>query len=68
MARSSVRSVRPGFCHCGCGERTRVPTENDASKGWRRGVPLRWIRWHANVGRRGMRYRSSIEYWQWKTK
>jgi hypothetical protein len=35
-----------GFCQCGCGERTTVPTKTQASLGRVRGVPMRFIRGH----------------------
>ena len=43
--------VEIGYCQCGCGERTTVSKENDASKGWSKGKPLKFIRGHANKGK-----------------
>lgn len=37
-----------GLCQCGCGQATRVAPENDASKGWVRGEPLRFVRGHTH--------------------
>lgn len=40
-----------GICECGCGNATRISTENDSSKGWVRGRSLRFIRGHSgNAG------------------
>lgn len=39
--------IPAGYCHCGCGQRTRIATKNDASKGWVKGQPLRYLREHS---------------------
>jgi hypothetical protein len=46
----TTSNIPVGFCQCGCGLRTRVPTRNHQSKrGYHEfnGVPLRYIRGHA---------------------
>ena len=35
-----------GLCQCGCGGRTRVADHNDSAKGWRKGIPLRYLHGH----------------------
>ena len=35
-----------GLCQCGCGAKTAVPDHTDTSKGWVKGVPLRYIKGH----------------------
>lgn len=35
-----------GLCQCGCGELTTIAPENDSSRGWVRGEPLRFIQYH----------------------
>jgi hypothetical protein len=35
-----------GYCHCGCGEKTNVPTKT--RPGWVRGVPVRFIQGHGS--------------------
>ena len=35
-----------GFCQCGCGKKTAIPAHTDTSKGWVKGVPLRYIKGH----------------------
>lgn len=35
-----------GYCQCGCGQKTRVPTRNDSQKQWIKGVPLRFVQRH----------------------
>jgi hypothetical protein len=35
-----------GFCHCGCGEKTRLAPCSDSSKGWIRGEPKRYVLHH----------------------
>ena len=34
------------LCECGCGATTALAPHNDASKGWIKGQPLRFLRWH----------------------
>jgi hypothetical protein len=41
-----MRVIPLGLCHCGCGGHTRIPIENNRSKGEQKGVPLRFIRGH----------------------
>ncbi len=40
------KSIPFGFCHCGCGQRTRVPKWNCSFYGYKSGVPLRYVRGH----------------------
>jgi hypothetical protein len=35
-----------GYCHCGCGHKTRIPAKSDWRYGWVAGVPLRYIHGH----------------------
>lgn len=35
-----------GFCQCGCGAKTMIPDHSDKSKGWIKGVPLRFLKGH----------------------
>jgi hypothetical protein len=39
--------VPRGFCQCGCGERTRLAPGTDASKGWVKNQPLRFVFGHS---------------------
>lgn len=41
-------TIPTGLCHCGCGEATRIAPCTDASKGWIKGQPLRFRRFHAS--------------------
>lgn len=36
-----------GYCHCGCGEMTRISPNNDRHKGWVKGQPRRFIGNHS---------------------
>jgi 5-methylcytosine-specific restriction endonuclease McrA len=40
-----------GFCECGCGGTTKIADHSDRSKGWVRGVPLRFIDGHRFANR-----------------
>lgn len=49
MAREGLapmQEVPYGFCHCGCGQRTAVADDNDASQGRVKGEPMRYVRFH----------------------
>ena len=44
---SSDQPTAPyGYCQCGCGEKTTVPTRNNAIHGRVKGVPIRYVRGH----------------------
>jgi hypothetical protein len=40
------KSIPAGLCQCGCGGKTSVPGENNASKRWVKGRPLRFVNGH----------------------
>lgn len=37
---------RVSLCECGCGQQTDLAPRNNASKGWVKGEPLRFVRFH----------------------
>jgi len=41
-------NIPEGYCQCGCGQKTKIPTRNDKSKGWIKGVPMPYVRGHYN--------------------
>lgn len=41
-------TVPYGFCHCGCGQKTKVATKNVRKHGYVRGEPYRFIVGHTN--------------------
>lgn len=44
---SESKTIPYGYCQCGCGEKTTVPTKTDRHAGMVRGRPMRYIRGHA---------------------
>ena len=42
----SAAEIPYGFCHCGCGQRTRLATQNHTQFGYVKGQPLRFINGH----------------------
>lgn len=38
--------IEEGYCQCGCGTKTTVPTYSRANKGIVKGKPLKWARGH----------------------
>jgi hypothetical protein len=50
----SEPDIPHGFCHCGCGQRTRIAPRTRSEAGWSRGEPLRYL--HGHSGRKSVRY------------
>jgi HNH endonuclease len=50
---AALNEVPYGFCHCGCGERTKPSKQNVSTRGLVKGEPMRFIYGHAR--RRGPR-------------
>lgn len=58
-----MSSIPEGYCQCGCGEKTRIPGNNDRSKGWIKGKPLRFITGHNLAkGAEHNRYNGGLTY------
>lgn len=43
-----TNEIEPGFCHCGCGGRTKPARQNDPKRGFVKGQPVRFIIGHHN--------------------
>lgn len=43
-----------GYCHCGCGQKTRISPKNDSRSGWVKGEPLSLIRGHQKPTHRSL--------------
>lgn len=54
-----------GLCECGCGQATRVAEYNDASHGYVRGEPLRFVRGHNRLT--GKRITYEVQDWGFET-
>jgi len=35
--------ITPGYCHCGCGEKTNIITHTSKKKGYVKGEYYRWV-------------------------
>lgn len=46
---TSNTEIPYGYCHCGCGQKTRIVSASNASRGLKRGQPLRYINGHNDV-------------------
>ena len=44
----STQEIPCGHCHCGCGQKTSIPTKNDRGRGWVKGQPIRYVNGHQN--------------------
>lgn len=42
--------IQPGFCHCGCGGRTKIATRTRPHLGTVKGQPLRYLQGHGSKG------------------
>lgn len=42
----SETNIPYGFCHCGCGQKTRIAISSNAKRGWIKGEPLHYIHCH----------------------
>lgn len=40
-------SIPHGYCHCGCGQRTKICNNNDKARGRVKGQPFRYLQGHA---------------------
>lgn len=48
--RAPDSTIPAGFCQCGCGQLTRVPTRSSPSRGQAKGVPLMFVHGHNQRG------------------
>lgn len=46
MREHSTPEIPYGYCHCGCGQRTRIARETNRLRGRTPGVPMRFVRGH----------------------
>jgi hypothetical protein len=42
-----MTDVPYGYCHCGCGRKTKVATRNSTIHGYVKGEPFKWLHGHA---------------------
>lgn len=38
-----------GYCHCGCGEKTKLAETDDRPRGWKAGHPLKFLHGHSGI-------------------
>ena len=43
-------TVPYGFCHCGCGEKTKITPQNHTKMGWIKNEPRKFISGHNTSG------------------
>lgn len=46
-----MNEIEYGYCHCGCGQKTKLAPRNRENRGWVKGEPQRFIPGHGNTGR-----------------
>jgi DNA-binding XRE family transcriptional regulator len=42
----TTQNISYGYCHCGCGEQTKLAPRTDSRKDWIKGQPMRYIAYH----------------------
>lgn len=47
-----MRDVPYGFCHCGCGQMTEISRWSDASHGYVKGEPRKYVKGHSGYTKR----------------
>jgi hypothetical protein len=47
-----MKQESQGFCHCGCGGKTKLAQQTNKKFGWVKGEPVRYIMGHQNIGKR----------------
>ncbi len=43
-----MTNIPPGYCQCGCGQRTSIVTQNDPARGYKKGDYKRYVNFHHN--------------------
>jgi len=67
----ATNEIPYGYCHCGCGQKTRVAPRTASHAGWIKGQPLRYINHHHSRQEVNKRFwdkvdkRGPDECWEW---
>lgn len=56
MCYDLAMTLTPGFCSCGCGNKTKIAPRTHTARGWVRGVPQPYLRGHSGWKSRGPRW------------
>jgi hypothetical protein len=57
-------TVPYGYCHCGCGQKTRIAPQTSTARGWVRGEPIRFIQYHHSGGVEGSTGSPEQRFWR----
>ena len=49
----SYKEIQYGYCHCGCGRKTKIAERNYLSIGTRKGEPYKYVRGHTGLRQAG---------------
>lgn len=52
----TTNEIPYGYCHCGCGQKTKIASKTRNERGWVKGQPIHYIHGH-----NGLRYASPLE-------
>ena len=71
-----TQEIPYGYCHCGCGEKTRLSPRNHTKRGYVKGEPYKYIAGHADIHRANISLderfwnhvnpSSAEECWEWQ--
>lgn len=59
MADNNLK-ILPGFCQCGCGQKTKAAQRTDYKKGWVRGEPNKFVLGHNSLRGKSKEYLRSF--------
>lgn len=65
---SEPQNIPYGYCHCGCGRKTKIARQTYTAKGHVKGEPLRWLKNHRDMRpvREGVHYEVNEDgCWVW---
>jgi hypothetical protein len=61
-----MQDVPYGYCHCGCGRKTKVSPKTDGGHGYIKGKPRKWIPGHQNRRRPPHLVNPDTGCWEWQ--
>lgn len=67
-----TNNIPYGYCHCGCGQKTKIATQTIGSRGQVKGEPIRYILGHGTSGSLLKRFWERVdvqgrdECWEWQ--
>lgn len=51
----TAQKISPGYCYCGCGQKTKLAKQTNRSLGWIKGEPIKFVLGHSGMYKRHAR-------------